>query len=105
MNVLAFFSLFANDWRFQNEYIGDPEYRQLAGQLSWLERGANNAKVAGSIPVLAMEFFGRLPVLIVAVTLDQSCTDSEWNLQYEMAFLEAGCCPKVEGLEHTSFPH
>ena len=31
MNVLAIFSLFANDWRFQNEYIGDPEYRQLAG--------------------------------------------------------------------------
>lgn len=25
----------------------------MAGQLSWLERGANNAKVAGSIPVRA----------------------------------------------------
>src|SRR4029434_1415581 len=26
----------------------------VAGYLSWLERGANNAKVAGSIPVLAI---------------------------------------------------
>src|SRR4029434_6891875 len=26
----------------------------VVGELSWLERGANNAKVAGSIPVLAI---------------------------------------------------
>ena len=30
---------------------------QLAGQLSWLERRANNANVVGSIPTLAIIFF------------------------------------------------
>ncbi|KAI9059908.1 hypothetical protein FKP32DRAFT_1687951 [Trametes sanguinea] len=40
--------------------LGDVQSKSQSGPLSWLERGANNAKVVGSIPALA-NLFHSLP--------------------------------------------